>query len=262
MGRGMTIAVLCAAGVGSVGGGLIALQVSPESPSTQPAAPSIDSAAATQPTPPRPTIVAQPITPPDPQTAVVEQIQSVLFHVPEWARTHPGAPCPDVAALGIVTIDPWGHRIELTCTDQPADQVMGAISAGPDGIPGNRDDVKSWNLGPTVTQFVQGPRWIPAANTPAASAATRPASGKRHKDSASPIDRISRFPRTGSGKPPSNPRSEAAPTAAATGPIAPATAPATPGPAPTTTTLPSPSAKPSIAPTQPTDAADGIPTRR
>ena len=256
----MTIAVLCAAGVGSVGGGLIALQVSPESSSTQPTAPSISNTTPAQPTPPRPAIVAEPITPPDPHVARVAQIQAVLSHVPDWARTHPGAHCPDIGALGVDAIDPWGHRIELTCTDQPADQVMGALSAGPDGIPGSSDDVKSWNLGPSVTQLVQGRRWTPAT---AAAATTKPASGKRRKDASSTSDHISRIPRTGSAKPASSPRSVTAPTAAASTPTGPGTTPTGPGTVPTTSRpLPSPSTKPSIAPTPPTDAADGIPTRR
>ena len=235
MGRGMTIAVLCAAGVGSVGGGLIALHVSPGSSSAS-TAPSIGSAEATPPTPPRPAIVAEPIAPPDPHVALAAQIQAILSHVPDWARTHPGELCPDITALGVATIDPWGHRIELTCTDQPADQIMGALSAGPDGIPGNSDDVKSWNLGPSITQLVRGRRWTPSSSAPAASPSIRPTPSKRRKDSPSPTDRISRFPRTGS-----------------------AAAPAT---APTTTTPSSTPGRPGITPTSPPEAADGIPTRR
>jgi hypothetical protein len=226
MGRGMTIAVLCAAGVGSVGGGLIALQVSPESSSTQPSIGSIAPAS-------KSAVTAQPITPPDPHAALVAQIEAVLHRVPEWTRTHPGAPCPDVAALGISEVDPWGHRLELTCTDQPVDQIMGAISAGPDGIPGNLDDVKSWNLGPAVTQLVQGHRWRSAS----------PGSNKRRQDSSSVTDRNSRPPRSGAAKPATGPRGE---------PIAPTSgAPSQP-----------PAVRPTSAPTSPADAGDGIPTRR
>jgi hypothetical protein len=185
MGRGMTIAVLCAAGVGSVGGGLIALHVSPGSSITQPT-PSIGSAATSQPTPPRPMIVAEPITPPDPHVALAAQIQAILSRVPDWTRAHPSAPCPDITALGVATIDPWGHRIELTCTDQPADQIIGALSAGPDGISGNSDDVKSWNLGPSVTQLVQGRRWTPSSTAPAATSSIRPTPSKRRKPPITP----------------------------------------------------------------------------
>jgi hypothetical protein len=124
------------------------------------------------------------------------QIQALLGRVPEWARAHPGAPCPDVAALEVPAVDPWGHRIELTCTDQPADQIMGATSIGPDGIAGNGDDVKSWNLGPTVTRLVQGRRWTPGLSSPEAPFATKPAPGKRRKDASLTGDRNSRAQRT------------------------------------------------------------------
>jgi hypothetical protein len=213
MGRGMTIAVLCATGVGSVGGGLIALHVSPESSITQPIAPPAPA--------PRPAIVAQPITP-DPHAALVVQLRAVLGRAAEWARAHTGEPCPDLAALGIAGIDPWGHKIELTCTDQPADQIIGAISAGPDGIPGNHDDVESWNLGPTVTQLVQGRRW---ESPSAAALTTKPPSAKRRKDSTN--DRKSR-PSMSTMKPSAQPAEPS---------VAPAPAPRT-------------------------EAGDGIPTRR
>jgi hypothetical protein len=189
MGRGMTIAVLCAAGVGSVGGGLLALQVSPESSSTQSAARSIGDHATTLAASPKPPVTAQPITPSDPHAALVAQIQAVLRRVPEWTRTHPRAACPDVATLGVTAIDPWGREIELTCTDQPADQILGAISAGPDGIRGNLDDVESWNLGPTVTQLVQGRRWTSPSTAATPPLATKPARSKRRNDSSSNSDR-------------------------------------------------------------------------
>jgi hypothetical protein len=176
---------------------------------------------------------------------LVVQMQAVLARVAEWLRSHPGAPCPDAALLGIAALDPWGRPIELTCTDQPGDQIMGAISAGPDGIPGNNDDVKSWNLGPGVTQLVQGTRW---KSTPLA---TKPPSAKRRRDASSTSDRILTIPRTASAKPASTAHPERA---------APPTAPATtlPGAAAASP----PAAKPSIAPPAPIDAGDDIPTRR
>jgi hypothetical protein len=54
----------------------------------------------------------------------------------------------------------------MTCTDQPANQTIGAISAGPDGTLGTADDVASWQLGREVTELVRGPRWV-AAERPA-----------------------------------------------------------------------------------------------
>jgi hypothetical protein len=217
MGRGMTIAVLCAAAVGTAGGGLLAVQLSPEASGAQPVA---------RPAPANPAIVTQPITP-DLHAALVVQIRTMLGAAAAWARAHAGEPCPDVAALGVTAIDPWGHAIELTCTDQPADQIMGVISAGPDGVRGNADDIESWHLGPTVTQLVQGRRWTtPSSDIP--PVATKPASSKRRK--ASPH------------REPSAPTA-ASPPPAASQPASASTAPATPS-------------------LSPTDAGDGIPTRR
>src|SRR5689334_2364866 len=109
MGRGMQIAVLSAAAVGSTGGGLAALVSSPATPDPAPAT------RATAPTAP-PAPVA---TLPDPGAQLVAQIATVLDRFADWARDHAGAPCPDLAALGVAPLDPWGHAIELTCTDQP-----------------------------------------------------------------------------------------------------------------------------------------------
>jgi hypothetical protein len=83
-----------------------------------------------------------------------------------WSKDHPGAACPDVAALGITEQDPWGHPLQLTCSDQPANQIIGAISAGPDGTPGNGDDIASWQLGHDVTDLVRGTRWVVAVAKP------------------------------------------------------------------------------------------------
>lgn len=166
MGRGMTIAVLCAIAVGSLGGSLAALRLHPTPPETHAAAPPTAPAATTPAAPATPPAPTGPATPPvvqphapDPHAVLVVQMRAVLGRVAEWSGSHAGEPCPDAATLGIAALDPWGHPIELTCTDQPADQIMGAISTGPDGIAGNSDDVKSWNLGPRVTQLVLGPRW-------------------------------------------------------------------------------------------------------
>ena len=75
-----------------------------------------------------------------------------------WAHAHPGAPCPDAAALGAVA-DPWGRTLQIVCADQPDDQVAGILSLGPDGLPGTLDDVASWTLGPDVTDLVRGAPW-------------------------------------------------------------------------------------------------------
>lgn len=229
MGRGMQIAVLGAALVGSTGGGLAALLSSPASPGPRPAT----RAAAQPPQPPAP---AAPV-PADPGALLTARITTVLERFADWARDHAGAPCPDLAALGVATADPWGHPIELTCTDQPADQIVGVTSAGPDGLRGNSDDVKSWTLGPAVTDLVHGARWKTAAT---AAAPPTAGTGRRRRGSAAAHDRP---------PPPANP-----PTTSVSS--------TTPGPQPT----PSPAA-PGPPPhnnrpgTPPTDG-DDIPARR
>jgi len=118
-----------------------------------------------------------------------------LSHFVEWSRDHAGAPCPDGNALGGVVLDPWGHPIELTCTEQPAAQVAGAISAGPDGIAGNDDDVRSWTLGPEVTDLVRGARW---SSAPAATAAPAP---KRKSERSGARDHGPAIPSSSAGPP-------------------------------------------------------------
>jgi hypothetical protein len=185
MGRGMTIAVLCAIAVGSLGGSLAAIRLHPTPPDTPAAAPPTAPAATAA--PPAPMAAATPpaVQPhaPDPHAVLVIQMRAVLGRVAEWSLTHSGEPCPDAATLGIAALDPWGRPIELTCTDQPADQMMGATSNGPDGIAGNGDDVKSWNLGPSVTQQVQGARW------PTRPVATKPSKRRPSNERSTTIPR-------------------------------------------------------------------------
>ena len=180
MGRGTLIAVLGAAVVGSTGGGLAALWSSQPPLAPPPPAPP---AAAPAPSAPSPAAVA-PASPRsasrDPNAALAAQMRIVLARFVEWSRDRAGAPCPDVTALGVAAVDPWGHAIDLTCTDQPADQMVGAVSAGPDGVVGNDDDVTSWNLGREVTELVHGARWKSTPSGMAAHPVTRPA--KRRKD--------------------------------------------------------------------------------
>ena len=98
-------------------------------------------------------------------------MKRVLSRFVAWSREHAGMPCPSVATLGVPADDPWGHPLRITCTDQPGDQSVGLISAGPDGASGTTDDIASWQLGREVTDIVRGSRWIP---TPVA----RPAPSK------------------------------------------------------------------------------------
>jgi hypothetical protein len=89
-------------------------------------------------------------------------MKTVLAAFPAWASSHADAPCPDAAALGVTETDPWKHAFTVTCTDQPGDQIIGVVSAGPDGTAGNADDIASWQLSRDVTQAVHGARWKPA----------------------------------------------------------------------------------------------------
>jgi serine/threonine-protein kinase len=95
------------------------------------------------------------------QAQVKTDIRELLAAFSKWAVAHAGAPCPTSADLGGHD-DPWGHAYQLTCTDQPADQVAGVISPGPDGKSGTDDDVTSWALGRDVTELVRGKRWTTA----------------------------------------------------------------------------------------------------
>jgi len=110
---------------------------------------------------------APPSTPPDPSTQVAPILRDALARFIAWSRDHPGAPCPDAAALGAHD-DPWGHPLAITCTDQPGDQIAGAISAGLDGQPGTADDVASWRVGRDVTDIVRGARWSVTSHRPTA----------------------------------------------------------------------------------------------
>src|SRR5205823_6489225 len=68
-----------------------------------------------------------------------------------WSTTHAGAACPTGAELGF-------PRFAVTCTDQPADQIVGVVAPGPDGVLGTSDDVPSWTV-PSLAALVAGPRW-------------------------------------------------------------------------------------------------------
>jgi hypothetical protein len=207
MGRGMQIAVCGAVVAGSVGGGLAALHSS-----SRPVTPPSTGSTVAPTTPPPPTPPGSPGTPPPAaQVLLAMQMKTVLVRFVEWSRNHVGAPCPDGAALGIIAIDPWGHPITLTCTDQPADQRVGARSAGPDGVVGNGDDVASWSLGKEVTDQVRGARWTQAPAISAAPSSTKPPIGQRGKQRSH-----------------AHGRGPAAPTPLPTAPLATPSAPARP----------------------------------
>jgi hypothetical protein len=125
---------------------------------------------------------------PEARAALVAQIKDTLRRFIAWSHAHPGARCPDAAALG-AGLDPWGQPLQIVCSDQPADQVAGVLSYGPDGEPGSRDDVVSWALGTDVTDLARGPRWS-ASRGVAAPGGGRPGGahpGPRTNASARPL---------------------------------------------------------------------------
>ena len=161
--------------------------------------------AATPPPPPPPAPAR-----PDPGAALAARMKAVLGRFASWSTVHAGAPCPDIAALGGDAADPWGHPFALTCTGQPENQVVGLISAGPDGVSGNEDDVASWQLGHDVTDLVRGARWAAAAATPPppSPTAAAPSSAAASEPPARPT--AHRRTEPGKAKPATNPAQQPA----------------------------------------------------
>jgi serine/threonine protein kinase len=118
-----------------------------------------------------------------PQDLVGERMRSVLTTFLRWSASHSGSACPTADDLGTflhdshAVEDSWGRPLKISCADQPADQIVGVVSAGPDGAFGTSDDISSWTLGHEVTDLVRGPRWAAATPskpaTPAKHVATR-----------------------------------------------------------------------------------------
>jgi hypothetical protein len=128
-------------------------------PSSGPGAPAAGAPAAAAPAVAAPAAAAAPAPPaPEARAALVAQIRDTLRRFAVWSHAHPGARCPDAAALGAGP-DPWGQPLRIVCSDQPPDQIAGVLSYGPDGEPGTGDDVVSWALGADVTDLARGPRW-------------------------------------------------------------------------------------------------------
>jgi hypothetical protein len=116
--------------------------------------------------------------PPDRDAELAEAMTHVLTRFADWAKDHAGAPCPSAAELGAPVRDPWGKPLTITCTDQPANQIVGVISMGPDGAAGTADDIGSWQLPREVTDRARGPRWKaapPVKPAPAKPALVKPA---------------------------------------------------------------------------------------
>jgi serine/threonine-protein kinase len=118
-------------------------------------------------------------TPESPEARVAVPMGTVLARFIAWSRGHAGAPCPDVVALGITVADPWAHPFRITCIDQPDDQMVGVISAGPDGVMNTADDLVSWRLGNDLGALVRGPRWA-APPQPRPETPSPPPLGSQH----------------------------------------------------------------------------------
>jgi hypothetical protein len=161
------LGVVVAAGVGAA---VIASMKSGAKSDNAPIAAQDDKPAPT-PTPPAPTPPA--LTPPAPTPPApppvdhrgddaLAQIKAAVAAMKPWTQAHPKDACPTPAALGAPAADPWGTALVVTCTEQPANQLVGVTSAGPDTKLGTDDDLHSWSLGEDVTALVAGARWKPA----------------------------------------------------------------------------------------------------
>jgi serine/threonine protein kinase len=173
-------------------GAAVALVPRPPSPgaSAQPGAVLGDTGHPAPPPPPAP-------PPIDPRPAQAKaELRALLAAFMAWAEHHAGAPCPAAAdllgggeAIGGARgarLDPWGRAYELTCTDQPADQIVGVRSSGPDGALETDDDLVSWTLD-DVMKLVRGSRWKAAlARAPQPVPALRPAPAPAARPRARP----------------------------------------------------------------------------
>jgi hypothetical protein len=200
---------------GSTSGAVLALrsvEAGTPAPATHVAVTPTSTATAPSPHPvvtPLPPAAATP-NPGDAHAVLVVQIKDVLARFLAWSTDHPDGRCPDPTTLGVSALDPWGQGLRIICRDQPAEQIVGVLSYGPDGTPGTPDDVMSWTLGPEVTDLVRGPRW---GSTHGASAGAR---GKRRSVSQQPeAAAASTRPSTGTNAP-----SPPAPTPTAVHPAA------------------------------------------
>jgi serine/threonine-protein kinase len=119
--------------------------------------------------------------PPDARVVTTERISALLRGFTAWSKAHAGASCPAAIDLGGEVDDAWGHVLAITCTDQPSNQILGVISAGPDGAMNTADDIVSWQLGPDVTDLVRGTRWSAAPPTPTRQVAKKPTPNKPPK---------------------------------------------------------------------------------
>ena len=177
------------------------------SPPPPPApAPAPGPATAPAPAAPAPAPAGTP-KPPDEAERTARAIGAILTGFAPWASAHAGAPCPTAADLGAALgahalDDGWGRPMAITCTDQPADQIIGVVSAGPDGAPGTQDDLPSWSLGRDVTAAVRGPRWKAAVALAPAKGSGKPRAKPTSKQAGRPAPTAG-TPKPAAARPPS-----------------------------------------------------------
>ena len=111
-----------------IAGGATAVAVwprsSPDAPEPPAATAPTPQIAKPPPAPPPPPPAPSPLPPENPRPARAKaDIRSLLTAFSKWAVNHAGVPCPTNAEFGGRN-DPWGHPYQLTCTDQPADQIV------------------------------------------------------------------------------------------------------------------------------------------
>ncbi|HTL33657.1 MAG TPA: serine/threonine-protein kinase [Kofleriaceae bacterium] len=96
-----------------------------------------------------------------------KRVAAALAAVVARTKSHPTESCPTLASMpeSVERTDPWGIILVITCTDQPADQIAGVISSGPDRELGTADDVKSWSLAPEVVAVAKGSPFTGKAGT-------------------------------------------------------------------------------------------------
>jgi hypothetical protein len=160
------------------------------------APPTVTPPSSPPPAPPTPAPVVAPK--PDPNAEVTARMTDAVARFVAWSKQHAGAACPDGSVLGDAK-DPWGRPFQITCTDQPGDQIVGLVSAGADGVVGTGDDIASWRLDRSVTEPVRGARWTVAApvkvqvkspvKSPQKVKTTQPSGGVQLDENGLPISR-------------------------------------------------------------------------
>jgi hypothetical protein len=172
---GVVLAALGVAVVGGIGAFVALNNSNSKSPETAAASPAPPPPASTghstttvaDPTPPPAPPAAPPAPPADERPAKTKaELANVVAAFVTWSAAHAGAPCPKVDEVtGRASVDGWGHPLVMTCTDQPADQIVGVVSSGPDGKAGTNDDIASWRLDRAVTDSIRGARWTAKPTT-------------------------------------------------------------------------------------------------